>query len=291
MCENPPAVTNSEIPATYTAAQQVRSVYVFSEKNLFGLKDRNGNIVVPAKYQKMVMTGRNGWIVQKNSKYGLMDSEGNYLIKPKYRYADRIFGRYIKLGNDNDFGIYNEYGEAILPPEYRSIELLYGRMFLTYKNFRYGVTDFKGNILIPNVCEDIYMPSTDTMKIKYLGEIYEINKVDADNISISLLNGKNNDEKELNFKNIISDTGALSGYSVLTFSDYLIKVFSSISPAHEETIDELILSHGVDTVGILKKFSWVPKYPITFGKNYFEHFRNPYNGILSDTRNKLINKR
>ena len=40
---------NSEnVPATYTAAQQTRDVFVFSENNYFGLKDKNGNIVVPA---------------------------------------------------------------------------------------------------------------------------------------------------------------------------------------------------------------------------------------------------
>jgi hypothetical protein len=91
-------------------------------------------------------------------------------------------------------------------------------------------------------------------------------------------------------KDFFVETGAISGYSVLTFSDYLIKIISSISPAHEETIDELILSHGVDTVGILKKFSWIPKYPVTFSKNYYEHLANPFNGPLSDTRNKLKNK-
>lgn len=289
ICPNAPAA--EEIPQTYTAAQQVRDVNVFTEKNKFGLQDTKGNIIAPAKYQKIVMTGRNGWIVQKRNKYGLMNSEGKFLIEPDYRYADRIFGRYIKLGNDHDFGIYNEFGEVILPPEYRSIEMLYGKMFLTYKNFRYGVTDFKGNILIPNICEEIYMPSADIMKIKYLGEWYELNNINTEGISITKITEQGEVQKELNFKNLIADTGAISGYSVLTFSDYLIKVFSSISPAHEETIDDLILSHGVDTVGILKKFSWVPKYPLTFGKNYIENLRNPYNGLLSDTRNKLINKR
>ncbi len=283
------AVATEETPVFYTAAQQERDVKVFNEKNLYGLKDKDGNIVAPAIYQKIVMTGRYGWIVQKNSKYGLMDSKGNYLIQPKYRYADRIFGRYIKLGNDYDFGIYNEYGEEILPPIYHSIELLYGRMFLTYKNFRYGVSDFKGNILIPNICEEIYMSEKDTMRIKYLGEWYEINGITAEKIQLPTVIIQNN--KPQNFKDLIMDAGAISGYSVLTFSDYLVKVFASVSPAHEETIDDLILSHGVDTVGILKKFSWLPKYPITFSKKYYDYLRNPYNGILSDTRTRLKNKR
>ncbi|MBQ8458644.1 WG repeat-containing protein [bacterium] len=277
-------------PVFYTAAQQERDVVVFADGEFFGLKDKCGNIIAPPIYKKIVMTGRSGWIVQKKNKYGLMDSKGNYLIEPKFRYADRILGRYIKLGNDNDFGIYNEYGEAILEPVYSSIDLLYGSMFLTKRNYRYGVTDFKGNVLIPNICDDIYMPEKDTMKIKYLGEWYIINGVDADTLTMPKI-AKENDDTELNFKEFIVDTGAISGYSVLTFSDYFIKVFSSISPAHEETIDDLILSHGVDTVGILKKFSWIPKYPVTFSKKYYAHLRNPFNGPLSDTRNRLKIKR
>lgn len=285
-----PAITNAETPAFYTAAQQERNVSVFAEKNRFGLKDDKGNIIAPAIYQKIVMTGRSGWIVQKNSKYGLMNSKGEYLIEPKYRFADRILGRYIKLGSDHNFGIYNEFGETIIPPEYDSIDLLYGKMFLTYKNFRYGVSDFKGNILIPNICDDIYMPAKDTMKIKYFGEWYELVEVDAEKLAMPEIytNDKNYDSK---IKEIFADTGTISEYSVLTFSDYLIKILSSISPAHEETIDDLILAHGVDTVGILKKFTWIPKYPVTFAKKYYAHFCNPFNGPLSDKRNKLKKKR
>ena len=284
--EAPAVTTSSEAPVFYTAAQQERTVSVFADKDHFGLKDNNGNIIVPAVYQKIIMTGNSGWIIQKNNKYGLMNSEGKYLIEPKFRFADRILGRYIKLGSEHNFGIYNEFGESVIPPEYDSIDLLYGKMFLTYKNFRYGVFDFKGNVLIPNICDDIYMPSRDTMKIKFLGEWYELTEVDADKLAMPEIytSDTNYDSK---IREIFVDTGTLSEYSVLTFSDYLIKVLSSISPAHEETIDDLILAHGVDTVGILKKFTWIPKYPVTFAKKYYAYFRNPFNGPLSDKRNKL----
>jgi hypothetical protein len=283
--------TGQNAPEFYTAAQQARDVFVFCENGLFGLKDKQDNIIAPAKYQKIVMTGRHGWIIQIRNKYGLMDSEGKYLIEPKYRFADRIMGRYIKLGNENNFGIYNEFGEAILPPVYTSIDLLYGQMFLTYKNYRYGISDFKGNILIPNICDDIYMPTKETIRIKYLGKTYEIDSSNIDNIAMPDIKMKNDDDENSPFKEFVVDTGTMSGYSVLTFSDYLVKVFSSISPAHEETIDDLILSHGVDTVGILKKFSWLPKYPVTFCKKYYAHLRNPFNGPLADTRSRLKNKR
>ena len=289
--ENDQKTTEQQAPAFYTAAQQEREVNVFSENNLFGLKDKNGNIVAPAEYQKIIMTGRNGWIIQKKNRYGLMDSKGNYLVEPKYRFGDRIFGRYIKLGSHNDYGIYNEYGESILPAEYTSIDLLYGQMFLTYKNYRYGISDFKGNVLIPNICDDIYMPSKDKIRIKYMGVWYEISDITPEKLAMPETAVKTDTNEEFTLKDIVLDTGAISGYSVLTFSDYLIKIISSISPAHEETIDDLILSHGVDTVGILKKSTWIPKYPFTFVKKYYEHLRNPFNGPFSDTRNKLKNKR
>lgn len=279
----PFSVTSDE-PVFYTAAQQERDVKVFSEKNLFGLKDQEGNIIAPAIYKKIVMMGRSGWIVQRKSKFGLMDSKGNLLLPLKYRHADRILGRYLKIGNDSDFGIYNEYGEEIIPPIYNSIDLLFGKMFLTYKNFRYGISDFSGNVLIPNICDDIYLPAKDTIKIKYLGSWYELNDVTPEKLAAPDVLSQMDKTTSFKVGDIVTDTGVISGYSLLTVSDYFLKVFSSISPAHEEAIDDLILSHGVDTVDILKKFTWVPKYPVTFAKKYYIHIRNPFNGPLSDIR-------
>ena len=97
-------------------------------------------------------------------------------------------------------------------------------------------------------------------------------------------------DKNFKVTNLITDTGAVSGYSVLTFTDYLIKVFSSISPAHEETIDELMLSQGAETVSIFIKLSWLPKYPYTYVRKYFSNLRNPNNGPLVDVRNELKQK-
>ena len=264
-----------------------RDVEVFNDGKYFGIKDKEGNILVKPEYSKLVMVGKTGWIIQKRGKFGLINTKGEPLIEPKFRHVDRLLGRYVKIGNDSDFGIYNEFGEEILPPEYNSIDLLYGKMFLTYKNFRYGVSDFNGNVLIDNVCDDIYMPSKDIMKIKYLGEWYEIEDVSAEKLALpeTINNMKKN--SELKVSDIVADTGAISGYSLLTFSDYVIKVVSSISPAHEETIDDLLLSHGVDTVDLIMKFSWIPKYPVTFAKKYYTHLRNPLNGPLAEIRSGL----
>ncbi len=263
---------------------------VFTEDNkTFGLKNVNNTVIVEPVYKKMIKLGDSAFIIMnKKNKYGLMDSSGSILIEPKYRHVDRVLGKYAKLGNTSDYGLYDETGKAIIPPEYDSLDLLFGGMILTYKNYHYGVSDFSGKVLLDNLFEDIYMPKPNIMRLKYQGQWYEIEQVSADTLTLpeDIHTIKTNE----NFKvtNLVSNTGVVSGYSVLTFTDYLIKVFSSISPAHEATIDELMLSQGADTVNILLKFTWLPKYPFTYAKNYYRTIRNPNNGPLSDVRTNLI---
>ena len=70
-------------------------------------------------------------------------------------------------------------------------------------------------------------------------------------------------------------------------TEYIIKIFSSISPAYEETIDELMLSHGTDTITIFMKFSWLPKFPVTYIQKYYNILTAPNNGPLSDVRTNV----
>ncbi len=265
-------------------------LYQVDEK--WGLKDTDGTVLTEPVYKKMIRVGYHSWIVQaKNSKYGLTDEKGNIIIEPKYRHTDRIMGKYAKFGNTNDYGLYNEFGENIIPHEYQKIDLLFGKMFLTYKNYKYGVMSFDGKVLLENDYDDIYMPSQSVMRILYNGEWYELEQVNSNTLTLPE-NAKEHmyEDTGINIYKFVKETGVVSGYSVLTLSDYVIKLFSSISPAHEETIDELMLSHGADTISIYKKFSWIPKYPMTYAQKYYQIIRNPNSGPLTDFRNDLRRK-
>ena len=152
------------------------------------------------------------------------------------------------------------------------------------------MADFNGRIIIDNIFEDLYMPKSNIMRVQYKGKWYEIEQVSAETLTLpeDVKSIETNDEFKIT--NIVVNTGVASVYSVVTFSDYLIKMFSSISPAHEATIDELMFSHVAETVNILIKCSWIPKYPFTYAKNYYKTVRNPYNGPLSEVRTKLKSK-
>ncbi len=270
----------------------MQDVVVFSnnKNTLFGLKDKSGNIVVDAQYKKLIRLGTSSWIINKKNKYGIMDSSGNILVEPKFRHVDRMMLKYVKLGNENDYGVYNEKGEIILPNEYMTINMLFGGMFLIKKNYKYGVADRNGNIILKPIFDEIYMPKPNIMRIEYNGQWYEIEQIAGG--EIELPEDVKNIKENKNFKvtEFVKDPLTASGYSAVTFTDYFLKIFSSISPSHEETIDELMLSQGADTVNIFIKCTWLPKYPFTFAKKYYHNIRTPNNGPLSNVKSDLKKK-
>lgn len=263
---------------------------VYSEDGKFGLKCGE-EIITKAEYKKIIRLGEKAWIIQKGNRFGLMDDSGKILVKPKYRHADRILLKFAKLGNDNDYGLYDDTGKAILQPEYSSIDLLFGQMLLICKNYKYGVTDFDGKILLKPEFDDIYMPTPKTMRIKYNGEWYEIERLQKGEINLPEETKKVTiDNKEFKVTHLAANAGVISGYTAVTAADYTLKIFSSISPAYEQTIDELMFSQGAETVSILIKLGWLPKFPFTYAKKYYQNLRAPNNGPLSGIKDDLRRK-
>ena len=44
---------------------------------------------------------------------------------------------------------------------------------------------------------------------------------------------------------------------------------------------------GTDSINTIMKFSWLPKYPFTYAKNYYNILKNPNNGPFSEVKSKL----
>lgn len=271
-----------------TGSVSYLDVQTFSENGLFGLKDINDTIVVKPQYKKLIRLGESAWIIQKKNRFGIIDNGGNYIVKPKYRHADRVFGKFAKLGNERDYGLYDATGKAIIPHEYSSIDPLFGKMFLVGKNFKYGIVDFEGKKLLNTDFDDIYMPDPHKLRLKYEGEWYEIERMTSTDIVLPEgVRKVTINNKDFKVTHLVENTGVLSGYSVLTVTDYSLKLFSSISPAYEETIDELMLSQGAETVSIFMKLGWIPRFPVVYAQKYINNLRDPNSGPLSDVRNEL----
>ena len=257
------------------------------KEGLFGLKSCDDTVLAEPEYKKMILLGTSAFIVQKKNKFGLMNNKGEIIVPVKYTHAERMLGKYFKAGKGSKYMLYDETGREVLPQEYSSIDLLFGGMLLTCKNFKYGVVDLEGNTILENKFDDIYMPQPNMMRINYNGQWYEIEQIRGETLTLpkDVQNIKGNENFMIS--EIIAKPGTATGYYSVTFTDYLLKIFSSISPAHEKTIDELMLSQGADTVSIFFKLGWIPKYPFVYARNYFNTVRTPNNGPLSDVKYEL----
>ena len=264
---------------------------VFTKNNKFGLVDSNGNIVVEAKYKKLVRLGEQSWIMQDGSKFGIIHDSGKILAEPEYNQAERVLGKYVKFRKGSKYGVYDELGFELLPVEYSSIDLLYGGMFVIAKNYKYGLADMNGSIILDTLFDDIYMPDFETLVLVYNNKQMEFNR-SGNNSAISPFQAMtfNLESSDVKITDITSNPIASTGYYGVTLTDYILKLFSSISPAYEQTIDELMFSQGADTVSVFVKFSWLPKFPFVYVKNYYQNIADPYNGPLSGAKKNLRRK-
>ncbi len=267
-------------------------VSVYSEDGKFGLKN-NADIIVPAKYKKLVRLGYTAWIFQNKTKFGIIDDNGNIITDPIYNQAERVLGKYVKFRKGSYYCLLDEKGNDILgysdenkPNMYSSIDLLPGGLIVTSIHHRYGLQSFNGNTKLDNLFDDIYMPDRDTIVVVYGGKPMEFKRLDNNDnpYNFVFVDLKNQNVK---LGDLASNPFATTGYYSVTFTDYVLKLISSISPSYEQTIDELMFSHGADTVSVLMRFSWLPKFPFVYAKNYYYNVTDPTNGPLNKQKNNL----
>jgi len=275
-------------------ARGVEEFSVYSSDGKFGLQNSSGEKITQAKYNKMIRLGNTSWIIQKRGNFGIMDSSGNYLVQPKYKIAERYLGRFVKFGKGGKFGVFDELGNVIVEPKYSSVDLLYGKMFLVGNDYKYGLVGFDGRVILEPLVDDIYMPKSNVMMISYKNSLYEIEQISSQTLELPEdIRSIKEDKSNFKITEIITNPVASTGYGVVSAGDYFIKIFSSISPAYENTIDELVLNHGADVATILMKFSWVPKFPFVYARNYFNLVKltnnSPFENVKSNLKEKIVN--
>jgi len=157
-------------------------------------------------------------------------------------------------------------------------------MFLTRRNFKYGVVDLSGKEVLPNIFDNFYMLERNKMRVRYEGAWYDLDLISEHQPREFTGDG---DGGSFTITRIITNPLSVSGYSAVTGANYVLKLFSALSPSYEQTIDDLIYSQGADAVGILMRFSWLPRFPMTYAKNYYHNIKAPNTGPLNDLRDVL----
>ena len=109
--------------------------------------------------------------------YGIMDRDGNVVVEPEYGYIGRIEGGYAEVSKGEKEGLVDLSGNVIVPAEYDDVKINYcgpenseGRSFIAggyvavEKEEKIGFVDLSGNV---------------TMEPKYSEDILEVNGASA----------------------------------------------------------------------------------------------------------------
>lgn len=103
---------NGEL-AENTAIYKNNNIFSYTEKNKWGFKDKDGNIVIEAKYNKVTEFNEYGFAgIKLDDAWGVIDTQGNVVREPTY-----------KLLDDPDF-----------IKEYYKVDLGYGCPYYTNQN-------------------------------------------------------------------------------------------------------------------------------------------------------------
>lgn len=149
----------------------------FRNKTWWGIRNLEGKILVPARWEKVELSGEDFFIVQLNGVYGVVDTEGKQVIPLRYDFITREgTGFFTAVSGDNEirvttrgkvlpsnlfdnigpfnesvaviekrnrFGVINAAGEVIIPVKFRRISMLEGGIAKIYSDTSSFIRTFK----------------------------------------------------------------------------------------------------------------------------------------------------
>ena len=121
---------------------------------LYGLVDKDGQVVFPFKYEQIKPFDIRGHTIIKEyeGKAGVVDIYGNIIVPLKYDKIITLFSEGLaRVCIDGKFGCVNDVGEEIVPVVYDSISAwgeYLGGTALVSQNGKYGVVDKNGKVII-----------------------------------------------------------------------------------------------------------------------------------------------
>ncbi|MBC9810895.1 WG repeat-containing protein [Crocinitomicaceae bacterium CZZ-1] len=164
------------IPPTYTYVFFFNDSLAMVELNeQHGFINRKGKVVVPLLYDNFPHFSDGLAAVSLNDKYGFIDKTGKVVIPMQYSnvfsFYDGLAGVYI----DGKIGCINKKGELVIPAVYDQIEAGEGVIGMIAGE-KGQFFDLQGNVLFPEVYEDLYGFSDGAALVKQNGNWFFIDK-------------------------------------------------------------------------------------------------------------------
>ncbi len=122
--------------------------------NKWGVIDKNGNIIIKAKYDKLAYIGEEKWKAKIKYNWGLLDNNENIIIPFKYDFSYINPKPYVIAKTEHLCGVFDYEGNIVIPFEYDYIDFCYKktedkRCFCAKKNNKMGIIDINNNVIVP----------------------------------------------------------------------------------------------------------------------------------------------
>lgn len=161
----------------------------FENNGKYGLKDRNGEIIIPAEYDSINTSGwvGRGWNIKKEDKWGAVNERGEWIFDCEYDsiVAHPNGGHF--LTKNGKVGFCDSSGNMVTDFIYDKLDYQYGAGWegaIAKLNGKWGCIDNTGEITIPIIYDSVYLGHKGVVRIEKGGKYGFINTVD--NISIPI---------------------------------------------------------------------------------------------------------
>ena len=116
---------------------------IFEDDGKYGLKDKDGVVMIPADYDEINRSGYKGrgWHLRIGEKWGYVDATGNIVIPIEYDYVDLDLHEMIRIKRGETWSLLDSQGQTVLPFEYESIYVDAPNVYRVKKDGVYGIID------------------------------------------------------------------------------------------------------------------------------------------------------
>lgn len=135
---------NIVIPTAYTQLLVTgEDVLIASDSNeKYGAIDLTGKVLIPFRYESLLWTAQGPVIYTENNLYGCLTREGEVLIPAQYEYLNEFDGQFTAAMKDNKMGIINLKNEIVFPFTYESIIQIRDSYFIGMQDSKYYLQEF-----------------------------------------------------------------------------------------------------------------------------------------------------
>lgn len=174
----------NSISFEYTSIKPVRngnaSYFIIEQEEKFGVCDRNGNVLIPPRFEEIYSNGYNKYGFYENGLVGQFDSKFEVIIPARFDYIEYRWEDYYEYNDttsrqrfftfyethlDDKKGLFDTLGNEVVPSLYHDIELIYPHNECTFdlkyfhvnRDQKWGVYELGKGEIIPTDFDDLHV--------------------------------------------------------------------------------------------------------------------------------------